>query len=88
MFILIKPIKPAGNEPFLPPPPYNPQTGESLPGTPFQHILVRPRIRNQEKDIVALLKKMNNAELEKFLSRCNEEDIAGLVKELLERIKK
>ena len=88
MFILTKPIKPAGDEPFLPLPPYNPTTGESLPGTPLQHILVRPRIRNQEKDIVALLKKMNNAELEKFISTMSDRDLAELMKELLGRIKK
>ena len=90
MFIFTKPVHGinSGDEPFLPLPPYDPKTGENLPGIPIHHARVRPRIRKEEVDIVSRLKQMSATELEKFLSRCSEEDITELVKELLERIKK
>ena len=89
MFILTKPIKNIGDEPFLPPPPYNPRTGENLSGGPLEHILVRPHIRrSKEKDIVVLLRKMSDAELEKFISTMSDRNLAELMKELLGRIKK
>lgn len=87
MFILTKPIKRACDEPFLPFPPYDPRTGEDLPGVPFHQNLVRPSLL-QEKDIVNFLGKMNNAELKKYISELTNEDIAELVKELLGKIKK
>ncbi len=88
MFILIKPIKGAGDEPFLPPPPYNPKTGEDLPGVPFHHTLVRPQIRKGEKGVIPRLEEMDIGELEKFIGNMSKKDLEKLVKELLERIKK
>ena len=102
MFILTgSTIRPTGNEPFIPlPEPYDPKTGEPLPGVPFHHILVRPRIRKGEKDIISILKKMNNAEFQKFISKMSDEELIDMmnqmpdkeaaifIRELLKRIKK
>ena len=88
MFILTKPIKGSGDEPFVPLPPYNPKTGENLPGVPFHHTLVRPTIRKSKIDILALRKGMDIGQIKTFISGLDNEDIAELIKELLDRAKK
>lgn len=87
MFILTKPIKRACDEPFLPSPPYDPRTGEDLPGVPFHQNLVRPKIGKGNEDIVSLLKRMNIDKLEEYISNLDNKDIAELIKELLGKIK-
>ena len=89
MFILVRSIKGTGDEPFVPlPPPYDPRTGENLPGIPFQHVCVRPKIGRREKDTVFRLEEMDSRELERFIGKMSKKDLEKLVKELLERIKK
>ena len=90
MFILTRPIKPTGSEPFLPPPPYNPITGESLP--PFQDIIVRPTKRKLDKgnlkEILSLIRKLDDRKLVSFIEGLSNEEIADLFKTLAEKLKK
>ena len=88
MFILTRPIKPTGSEPFLPPPPYDPKTGEPSLGIPVHEPIVRPRIRKGEKDLIPFLKKMDNAELEKLIADMSDREVGELIRKLLEKIKK
>lgn len=93
MFILntIRKINSAGNEPFLPPPPYNPKTGESLVDLPHVTITIkRPTIR-KNPDLANLLRKLdprNDKQLAELLDGLESDELLELVKELLKKAKR
>lgn len=70
------------------PSPYDPRTGEDLPGVPFHQNLIRPKITKLKKDIIPLLEKMNDTELEKYLSGLDNKAIVELIREILKKADK